>query len=83
MKAFRINLKAFLGLGLPNQYCHIVMQGILAGFKVNFLVVRPHNLRHPYYEPLLWFMIYMLGFNYSVLGFNYHILQFFYFYVWL
>jgi len=25
LKAFRINLKAFLGLVLPNQYCHIVM----------------------------------------------------------
>jgi len=24
-KAFRINLKAYLNLVLPNQYCHIVM----------------------------------------------------------
>jgi len=37
LKAFRINLKAFLGLVLPNQYCHIIMLGILAGFKVDFL----------------------------------------------
>jgi len=25
LKAFRINLKAFMGLLLPNQYCHIIM----------------------------------------------------------
>jgi len=25
LKAFKINLKAFLGLVLPNQYCHIIM----------------------------------------------------------
>jgi len=30
-------MKAFLGLVLPNQCCHIIMLGILAGFKVNFL----------------------------------------------
>jgi len=37
LKAFRINVKAFLGLVLPNQYCHIVMQGISTGFRLDFL----------------------------------------------
>jgi len=57
LEAFRINLKAFLGLVLPNQYSHIVMEGILAGFKVDFLRSVPHNFQRPYYESLLWFMI--------------------------
>jgi len=39
LKAFSVDMKAFLGLVLPNQYiyCHIVMQGIVAGFKVTFI----------------------------------------------
>jgi len=53
LKVFRINLKAFLGLVLPNQHCHIVMQGILAGFNVNFL----HGAPPQSSTSLLWITI--------------------------
>jgi len=49
LKAFSINLKAFLGLVLPNQCYHIVMQGI----KVKFL----HGAPPQSSTSLLWITI--------------------------
>jgi len=55
--AFLVDLKACLHLVLPNQYYHIVVWEIEAGFRVILLRGPRLLLRCPYYEPPLWFMI--------------------------
>ena len=57
MKAFRIDLKACLGLVLPNQYCIIVITESEAGLWVMFFHVPRPNLCGPYYTVLLYCMI--------------------------
>ena len=54
LKVFWVDLKAFLGLVLPNQS---LSGKIEAGFQVILLRWPRLLLCHPYYEPLLWFMI--------------------------
>jgi len=56
LKVFRIDLKSFLGLVLPNQYYHIV-KFWLHGFRRIYFVVHLNKLFHPYREPQQWFMI--------------------------
>ena len=55
MKAFQVDLKACLGLVIPDQYYPIVK--IEVGFRVILLRGPRLLLCRPYYEPLLWFMI--------------------------
>ena len=57
MKAFQVDLKACLGLVVPNQYYPIVVWEIEVGFRVILLCGPRLLLCRPYYEPLLWFMI--------------------------
>jgi len=56
LKAFRVNLKACLGLALPDQYSP--SSKIEVGFRVILFRGPCLLLRRPYYEPLLWFMIF-------------------------
>jgi len=41
----------------PNLYCPIVIWEIKAGFQVILFSGPRLPLGHPYYEPLVWFMI--------------------------
>ena len=54
LKAFRVDLKVFLGKRLPNQYCPII---VWESFQVILIHGSRLLLGHPYYEPLLWFMM--------------------------
>ena len=52
LKAFRVDLKAFLGLVLPNEYCLIAMWEIEAGFWVILFRGPRLLLCGPYYTVL-------------------------------
>jgi len=53
LKTFQVDLKAWFYLTNAAQ----------ENFDWFYFVVCPHNLLHPYYEPLLWFMIRPLRIN--------------------
>jgi len=52
MKWFMVDLKIFLGLAMPNQYCLDVTKLVLAGFRVIF-----SNLHDPYNFTVLLYCI--------------------------
>ena len=61
LKAFRVDLKAFLGLVLPNQYCLIVIREKWGWFFwVMFIHVSSLHLCVPYYTVLSYCMIFHL-----------------------
>ena len=69
MKAFRVDLKAFLGLVLPTPSSS---KKIEAGFRVILLIRGPCPfLGCPYYELLLWFMMFkarVFGHENAIIG---------------
>jgi len=50
MQRFRVDLKTFLGLAMPNQYCHGAETKYLADFIVGFLGKKPQTLLIPIYS---------------------------------
>ena len=48
MQRFRVDLKAFLGLAMPNQYCHGVTKLILGWFVGGIFGQETPNLNDPY-----------------------------------
>ena len=48
MQQFRVELKTFWGLGMPNQYCHVVSKLILSWFIGRIFRQETHNLNDPY-----------------------------------
>ena len=50
MQGFRVDLKTFLGLTMPNQSCHAVRKYIFGGFLVEFFGKKPQTLRIPMYS---------------------------------
>ena len=51
MQWFRVDLKTFLGLDMPNQCCHAVKMLIFGGFLGRIFLTRTPNLNDvlPYY----------------------------------
>jgi len=48
MQKFRVYLKTFLGLAMPNQYCHAVTKLILGWFVGGIFRQETSNLNDPY-----------------------------------
>ena len=61
MHRFRVNLKTFLGLAMPNQCCHAVTD--LVDFLAGILGKKPQALLIPIYSTTSYYMIYMLQAN--------------------
>jgi len=61
MQWFRVDLKTFLGLDMPNQCCHAVKKLMFGRFLVGFLAKNP-NLNDPYIYTvvLLYYMIMLI-----------------------
>ena len=48
MQRFRVDLKIFLGLAMPNQYCHGVTKLMLGWFVGGIFGQETPNLNDPY-----------------------------------
>ena len=57
MQRFRVDLKTFLGLAIPNHCSHAVKNIYLAGLYVGFLSKKPPNLNDPYTIRGVFFMM--------------------------
>jgi len=49
MQRFRVDLKTFLGLAMPNQWCHAVRKEIFDGFLGGIFGQETPNLIDPYH----------------------------------
>ena len=54
MQRFRVDMKTFLGLAMPNQYCHVVRKLILGWFVGEVFGQETPNLNDPYIIVLLY-----------------------------
>ena len=50
MQWFKVDLKTFLGLDMPNQCCHAVKKFIFGGFLGGFFGNKPQTLMIPIYS---------------------------------
>ena len=50
MQRFRVDLKTFLGLAMPNQCCHAVKKKCLADLLVEYFGKKPQTLTIPIYS---------------------------------